>query len=129
MANSDNVLRGGLTPKHVDVPELLATLSFEPHAPEPLVAVESAPGERRYETPADEFELALLEVLPGRPFEAAAIHGVEILLCLEGEVAIRSDAQAVSVPRGRAVLVPASLVGYVAAGRGRLARARVPPGP
>ncbi len=64
MANSDNVLRGGLTPKHVDVPELLATLAFEPRTPELLHAVEVAPGERVYHTPAREFELAQIEVTP-----------------------------------------------------------------
>ena len=72
MANSDNVLRGGLTPKHVDVPELLAILVFEGRSPEVLEAAESGPGERVYRTPAREFELALLDVerrppVPGRP--------------------------------------------------------------
>ena len=67
MANSDNVLRGGLTPKHVDVPELLATLAFEGHGPEVLEPVDSGPGERVYRTPAREFELGLLEVTAEAP--------------------------------------------------------------
>ena len=70
MANSDNVLRGGLTPKHVDVPELLATLVFEGHGPEVLKPVDSGPGERVYRTPAREFELGLLEVARRAPVHA-----------------------------------------------------------
>ena len=61
MANSDNVLRGGLTPKHVDVPELLRVLDFTP-----TTEAQLRPPTRRegigliYETPADEFAVALL---------------------------------------------------------------------
>src|SRR4030042_1656117 len=68
MANSDNVLRGGLTPKHVDVPELLATLVFDGSTPEVLKTVASGPGEHVYRTPAREFELGLLSVGADRPF-------------------------------------------------------------
>ena len=61
MANSDNVLRGGLTPKHVDVPELLRVLDFAPTTEAQL----RTPIRREgfgliYETPADEFAVALL---------------------------------------------------------------------
>lgn len=65
MANSDNVLRGGLTPKHVDVPELLRVLDF---APTPKARLR--PPIRReglglvFETPTDEFAATLL-VLDG----------------------------------------------------------------
>src|SRR5207247_9749524 len=52
MASSDNVLRGGLTPKHVDVPELLAVGAFHPSPPLVLRPVLGSPGERVYRTPA-----------------------------------------------------------------------------
>jgi mannose-6-phosphate isomerase len=126
MANSDNVLRGGLTPKHVDAPELLATLSFEPRAPEVLTAVESAPGERVYRTPAREFELGLVEVDPARPFRPAAGRGVEILLGLEGAPRLEAADESLVVGRGRTVLVPAATPSYEISGAGRVARARVP---
>ena len=64
MANSDNVLRGGLTPKHVDVPELLRVLDFNP-AQEGLVL---RPKQVRdgietvYETPAPEFATSVLNL-------------------------------------------------------------------
>ncbi len=126
MANSDNVLRGGLTPKHVDVPELLSILAFEPRSPERLRAIEISPGEGLYRTPAQEFELALLAVAPDRPFQSASGREVEILFALEGETVVRGPGQEQSLGRGRALLVPASLPSYTIEGEGRLARARVP---
>jgi mannose-6-phosphate isomerase len=126
MANSDNVLRGGLTPKHVDVPELLATLVFEPRAPEIQKGLEVAPGERVYRTPAREFELSLVDVAEGRTFQPTTGCGVEILLGLEGSLRLAAEASSVVVERGRSVLVPAATTTYALDGEGRVARARVP---
>ncbi len=126
MANSDNVLRGGLTPKHVDVPELLATLVFEGRAPEVLKPVESGPGERVYRTPAREFELGLLDVAADRPFTPSPGRGVEILLGLAGEARILAGSEVTPLGTGRSVLVPASLESYAIEGEGRVCRARVP---
>jgi len=124
-ANSDNVLRGGLTPKHVDVPELLATLVFEPRPREVLRPHEGEPGEQIYHTPAREFELALLRVTPRRPFVSAPGRGVEVLLSLEGTPVIHTDAGPLPLERGRAVFVPASAPSYRLEGEGRLCRGRV----
>jgi mannose-6-phosphate isomerase len=126
MANSDNVLRGGLTPKRVDLQELLATLVFDAHVPELLQAEDSGPGEKSFRTPAREFELGFLEVGPGRPFTATGGRGVEILLQLEGSCRLTSDGSEIALERGRSVLVPAALESYVLEGEGRIARARVP---
>jgi len=126
MANSDNVLRGGLTPKHVDVPELLATLVFEGRGPEVLTPMDSGPGERVYRTPAREFELGLIEVDAQRPFTPSPGHGVEILLGLAGDPRILADGERTALGPGRAVLVPAALDSYAIEGDGRLCRARVP---
>ncbi|MFN8094250.1 MAG: mannose-6-phosphate isomerase, class I [Vicinamibacteria bacterium] len=126
MANSDNVLRGGLTPKHVDAPELLATLSFEPRVPERLRPVESGPGERVFRTPALEFELGFLDVAADRPFRPGPGRGVEILLGLEGAPRLQAGASTCALGRGRCVLVPAATRAYTLTGEGRAARARVP---
>ncbi len=88
MGNSDNVLRGGLTTKHVDVPELCQVLRFEPGEPEVLLPREASPGERIFATPADEFELAVLHVRAGKPWQSARSRGVEILLSTEGNVTV-----------------------------------------
>ncbi len=131
MANSDNVLRGGLTPKHVDVPELLATLVFEPQLPDVLLPEEVGPGERVYRTPAREFELAQLDVAGDRPFQAGGAREVELLLGLAGDPVVSVEGRAaagrsIALGPGRSVLVPAALPGYRIEGEGRIARARVP---
>jgi len=126
MANSDNVLRGGLTPKHVDVQELLSVLAFDPQPLERLKPETIGAGEAVYRTPAREFELGLLEVTPARPFTAPGGRGVEILLQLEGDCRLLDDAGETPLPRGRSALVPAALASYTIEGQGRLARARVP---
>src|SRR5580658_9335281 len=64
MANSDNVLRGGLTTKHVDVPELLKILTFEGGTPEVFSGIQLSPEQRVYRTPADEFELSRIALPP-----------------------------------------------------------------
>ncbi len=66
MANSDNVLRCGLTPKHVDVPELLRIVRFEAGDPGVLRPEAAPDGEEVYDTPIDEFRLSRY-VLPRAP--------------------------------------------------------------
>jgi len=126
MANSDNVLRGGLTAKHVDVPELLSMLVFDGHPPEVLRPQDAGPGERVFRTPAREFELALLDVAAARPFPANPGRGVEILLALQGEMSLRAGNAPTPFGRGRAAFIPASLPSYSIEGEGRVCRARVP---
>jgi mannose-6-phosphate isomerase len=126
MANSDNVLRGGLTAKHVNAPELLATLVFEPKSPDVLTPVEVAPGERAYRTPAREFELGLIEAVPERSFRPTAGRSVEILLGLDGALRITAEGASAPLGRGQSVLVPAATPTYAIEGEGRVARARVP---
>ncbi len=120
MASSDNVLRGGLTPKHVDVAELARVLAFEPTAPAVLRAreVDGAPGELVYDAPALEFSLSLLEVdgaiTPTR-------SGPEILFVSDGAV----HAGSARLARGDVAYVPASDPPYTLRGRGRVFRAKV----
>jgi mannose-6-phosphate isomerase len=85
MANSDNVIRGGLTTKHVDGAELAAVVDYQP-APAP---VQSAAGPRhRYEVPSPEFALTRMAGLVG--VERVQSNGPEIVLVTEGTVAVRS---------------------------------------
>jgi mannose-6-phosphate isomerase len=111
MASSDNVLRGGLTPKHVDVPELLRTLSFRAGPVERLRPQPVANGEARYDTPAEEFALSVLDVRAGAPHTAPRARSVEILLCTQGRGQL-VGAQTHEVARGDAFLVPAAAPGY-----------------
>ncbi|MFF3645737.1 mannose-6-phosphate isomerase, class I [Streptomyces sp. NPDC002564] len=120
MANSDNVLRCGLTPKHVDVPELLRIVRFEATDPGVLRPEGSSTGEEVYETPIDEFLLSRF-VLP----EGAAPHDLtaatpQILLCTAGSV----RAGELTLEPGQSAFVPAGEKAEVS-GVGTLFRATV----
>ncbi len=125
MAASDNVLRGGLTPKHVDAAELLRVLRFG-GAPVPLVhASPGAPGEQVYPTPASQFELSRI-ALAGRPFEAE-VTGPELLLCVEGQVtAAAAGGPRLPLQRGASAFVPAATGRYAIDGGGVVFRAALP---
>lgn len=113
MANSDNVLRGGLTPKHVDVPELLRVLDFTPTTKAELRAGTHADGpELDYQTPAEEFAVSRLTLdgaYLGREVHAPPRHcggqGPQILVCTEGEVTVSSGSAPLSLHRGEAAWV------------------------
>jgi mannose-6-phosphate isomerase len=126
MATSDNVLRGGLTPKNVDVPELLGILGFESGAPEILRGHPTGPEEKVFRTEAREFELSLVQVPAETPFSPEPGRGVEVLLGIEGDCVLLSEERDLPLGRGRAVFVPASVPSYRIEGAGRLARASVP---
>jgi mannose-6-phosphate isomerase len=129
MASSDNVIRGGLTGKHIDVPELLQVVRFqggEPRRVEPRVL---PGGERLFPCPAEEFELSEIALAPDRPHERRKRYGVEILICLSGSGRIRTSrsGQALEFGRGESFLAPAAAGDYTISGEGRLYRAAVPP--
>lgn len=84
MANSDNVLRCGLTPKHVDVPELLRIVRFEATDPGVLRPEASPSGEELYDTPIDEFRLSRYALAPGAKPRDLTAATPQILLCTEG---------------------------------------------
>ena len=122
MANSDNVLRGGLTAKHVDVAELLRTLSFRAGAIERLRPRAVAAAEGLYDTPAEEFALGVLEVRPGTPYTAPPTRGIEILLCTAGRGRL-SGAGSEPVGPGDCFVVPAAAPFYTVEGELTLYRA------
>jgi len=107
MANSDNVLRGGLTPKHVDVPELLRVLDFGAASVPILEAEPVGPFEWRYPTPAPEFALSRVEPTPG---ETAVLvpGGPQILLCTAGGVRVECGDGGVDLSSGSSVWLSAS---------------------
>jgi mannose-6-phosphate isomerase len=123
-------LRGGLTAKHVDVPELCRVLRFEPGEAEILAPREASTGERIFETPADEFELAVLSIEEGKPWQSARSRGVEILLAIDGSVTVedRGADESLALERGASVLIPDSVDFYELSGRGSIYRAGTPRG-
>ena len=132
MASSNNVLRGGLTSKHVDVPELLNNVAFE-GGPVEILRGAQVPGAQEwiYETRAVEFELRRVEVSEARPYECDSNHGVEILILIESAddspVHVASEAQTVELRKGRACLIPHQVAYTIRAShRSTLYTARIP---
>lgn len=109
MANSDNVLRGGLTTKHVDTAELLAILTFESGAPPVLEGQEISETERVYTAPAREFLLSRIEAAPHIPHRARGSHGPDCLIVMEGEAELKAAGDLLPLKRGGIALVPAGL--------------------
>jgi mannose-6-phosphate isomerase len=125
MASSDNVVRGGLTTKHVDVAELFRVLRFEPGTGEVLRPEPLPDGSARYRTPAEEFELSALRVDPRRSFESEAERGVELLLCTRGRVRVAAGASDEPLTPGRSLLAPAAAGAYTVQGDGDVYRVAV----
>lgn len=127
MANSDNVLRGGLTPKHMDVPELLRVVRFEAVPVKVITPTMSGDGALLYPSGAAEFQLSVIRSAGGSAYHRSGRDSVEILLCTDGSARLTTVAgEHLPLDQGTALLVPADVEGYSIAGRATLYRASVP---
>ncbi|MFY0601969.1 MAG: mannose-6-phosphate isomerase, class I [Cyclobacteriaceae bacterium] len=107
MANSDNVLRGGLTPKHVDVPELLKHVVFEETIPNIMKGEEQTDGlERIYKSPAPDFELSQIKISRADSYLSMA-KTAQILIVIQGEVEIREGETLLVLQKGDSAFVVA----------------------
>ncbi|MBO9555391.1 mannose-6-phosphate isomerase, class I [Cellulomonas sp.] len=126
MANSDNVLRAGLTQKHIDLPELLVNLDAVAAPPIRIAPERVFTSTEIYYAPVDDFELSVTRLtdegvarIPGR--------GPRVLLCLEGEVEVHTERNGtLSLCRGQAAFAPAGEGAVTAWGDGVLVQADVP---
>jgi mannose-6-phosphate isomerase len=123
-ASSDNVLRAGLTPKHLAITELLATIDCSASPPH-LVVPEGQDGSRVFRAPVDDFVLSVTtldddagHVLPGT--------GPRILLCLDGELSVACSTGSLHLGQGATVFVPAAEGALTVSGQGTLVQADVP---
>jgi len=107
MANSDNVLRAGLTTKRVDLPELTRILTFAPQE-----AVVLRPESGVYRTPCPDFELSVVDLTGGGVYSAGTRHGFEILVVISGRGTIVTATAELAIGRGDAVAVTADTAGY-----------------
>lgn len=132
MANSDNVLRGGLTSKHIDIPELISVLNFDSHPIDVLEARPGPDGFSSYPVRCDDFMISWarpkgLLVVADKP------AGPKILLCTDGQLKISlppgrqdMDGRAVVLNKGDAAFIPAADAAYRIEGVGALLKAAVP---
>jgi len=91
MLASDNVLRGGLTPKHIDVAELSEVLVFEPTNPVVTKTKMLAVGFERFDLPTPEFEFYRAQVGSNNMLVDLNLPGDAIVLCTQGAVAVSSS--------------------------------------
>ncbi|KQY47507.1 mannose-6-phosphate isomerase, class I [Cellulomonas sp. Root137] len=125
MASSDNVLRAGLTPKHMDIPELLRNVDYVA-APPIRVAPEVFHGATKvFYAPVDDFELSVTEIADGHSHPLPG-RGPRIVLCLDGETSIAAGGSELVLTRGQAAFVPAADGRLTVTGTGTIVQADVP---
>jgi mannose-6-phosphate isomerase len=128
MAASDNVLRGGLTPKRVDVDELLQVLRFEVLDDPILPSTQVAPGVLTWHVPVPDFALFRLDLDGTRPPVEVPASGPRIILSTQGDVFVGEsvDGTPVEIGRGEAAYAPADAGPIKVAGTGQVFVATVP---
>lgn len=108
MASSDNVLRGGLTGKHVDVPELLATVNFAPCSVPQVPTRTTDLGQHVWEPPFAEFALQRIEITPSSGPVPLVQNGPLLVLSVQGSVMLDTPRSDMVLDRGGSVFIPAT---------------------
>jgi mannose-6-phosphate isomerase len=122
MASSDNVLRAGLTGKHMDVGELLAITDFAPTMPPRRAPVVPGAEPVQLAPPVEEFAL----VIGRAPLDDLPESGPRVVLVLDGEVQLATRSGRVRARRGESVFVPHGDGPLQVHGAGRVAVGSVP---
>jgi mannose-6-phosphate isomerase len=124
MAASDNVLRGGLTPKRIDVPELLRVLRFEVLSQPIRRPTVLEPGLVTWPVPVDDFVLHRARVGGDTPALTLPGSGPRVALCLRGQVRVDDGVSPVVLTSGQAAFAPAGRAELAVSGDGELYQAR-----
>lgn len=121
MANSDNVLRAGLTNKHIDVPELMANLDFIPKAADTLLTVpKQVKDALSYPVPVNDFCFSVYPISE-QPISLEN-DSASVLFCVEGEAVINTDKQQLRLLSGESLFLPAIEDTVTVYGKGRIAK-------
>lgn len=121
MANSDNVLRAGLTPKYIDIPELMANLKFEEKpASQLLTQPEQHENSLNFPIPVDDFSFSI-HTITDKPL---SVHqdSAALLFCIEGEATLVCGQQQLVLKPGESCFVAANDPSLTIVGHGRVAR-------
>ncbi|MCZ7439634.1 mannose-6-phosphate isomerase, class I [Micromonospora sp. WMMC241] len=118
MAASDNVLRGGLTPKRVDVDELLRVLRFEVLADPVLRSERVAPGVSTWPVPVEDFALHRVTVSAGSPGVRLTLPGPRVVLCRAGKLSVDDGVGVVTLGAGQSAVGTAAGGALALAGDG-----------
>jgi len=129
MANSDNVIRGGLTSKHIDLPELVNILDFTPRIPDILTPKGIDGPEKFYPVTAEEFMLSVISIRgKGETYESRGSRGAEIMICTDGDARVTDicHGETLQFKRGMSIFIPASVGRYLIRGETVIYKASVP---
>ena len=108
MASSDNVLRGGLTPKFIDVPELLRTIDFQPVAVPMLPADRTVLDQELFRPPFEEFQLQRIELAPDAGPVPLAQSGAAVVIVVAGDIYLDSPKGDLRLSRGGSAFLAAA---------------------
>lgn len=127
MSNSDNVVRGGLSTRHVDIPEFVRILQYNESPIESVIPRELGRGAEVYEVPTPDFRLFRIRLNRGMKYVSAQDRAVEILICIRGRAMLRNgaDREDLVIHRGDSFLVPAKNPAYTIEGEAVLFKATV----
>ncbi|WES70565.1 mannose-6-phosphate isomerase [Superficieibacter sp. HKU1] len=121
MANSDNVLRAGLTPKYIDIPELVANVKFVAKPAAELLTQPVKNGHQLdFPIPVDDFAFSLHDL--SNQENQITQHSAAILFCVEGEAVLRKDEQQLVLKPGESAFISNAESTVAVSGTGRLAR-------
>lgn len=121
MANSDNVLRAGLTNKHIDIPELIANIDFKPTAAHDLLNIPEKSGNVwKYHIPVEDFSFNIYSI--NHSGVTLTNDTASILFCIEGELVLSSGNKEINIDSGESVFLPAYEESVSIKGNGKLAR-------
>ena len=128
MADSDNVLRGGLTCKHIDVPELMHVVKFAAQPVSVLYPETVHKYEKIYPVCAEEFVLSVISLKDGCRYSSAGQRSMEILLCANGTAEITDPRVKITIrmTQGVSVVIPAVVKRYEIRGQAVLYKASIP---
>jgi len=126
MAASDNVLRGGLTPKRVDVEELLRVLRFEVLEDPVTHAQDLGGGLSAYPVPVPDFALHRAVLDAGHPAVRLPGGGPRIVLCTRGSIRVDDGVVPVTLKQGQSAFAPASRPELSLSGAGEAYQAATP---
>ncbi|QHQ21842.1 mannose-6-phosphate isomerase [Pectobacterium brasiliense] len=121
MANSDNVLRAGLTPKYIDIPELLDNVVFEAKPANQLLTTPHRQGnELSFPIPVEDFAFSLHELsqIP----QTLSQNSAAIVFCIDGHAVLQKNGQRLSLRPGESCFISANESPITVEGQGRLAR-------
>jgi mannose-6-phosphate isomerase len=121
MASSDNVLRAGLTPKHIDIVELSKCTSFAAKPASTLLvdAIENQ-GEFNYPIPVDDFKFS---IYPTAQRTRVNVSSAEIIFAIDTMTTLEhANGETITIEKGQSVFIPAAAEAYALTSNGRIAR-------